>query len=107
MVFNTTKFEIEKGKMKGRIKPIAVIKRKEEDQYPTFSFGPAKAKLLLNHMAELQAFVDNSATFEAEQQKIWESKLALEKKNRPEMIGDKLPKEVVRAATTPAMSFNF
>jgi len=48
---------IEKSEYKG--KPIIVIKRNEEDSYP-FSFGVAKAKLILENIEEIKKFVEEN-----------------------------------------------
>lgn len=50
---------IEKSEYKG--KPIIVIKRNEEDKYP-FSFGLAKAKLILENLDEIKKFVQENET---------------------------------------------
>jgi len=49
---------IERGEYKG--KPLLVIKRSEEDQYP-FSFGVSKAKLILENIEEIKKFVEENA----------------------------------------------
>jgi hypothetical protein len=46
---------IERSEFKG--KPILVIKRNENDQYP-FSFGLSKAKLILENIDEIRNFVE-------------------------------------------------
>lgn len=45
---------IERSEFKG--KPMMVIKRSEDDKYP-FSFGLAKAKLILENLEEIKKFV--------------------------------------------------
>ncbi|MDD4179516.1 MAG: hypothetical protein PHH14_05655 [Candidatus Margulisbacteria bacterium] len=45
---------IERSEFKG--KPMLVIKRDENDKYP-FSFGMAKAKLILENLEEIKKFV--------------------------------------------------
>ena len=45
---------VERSEYKG--KPLIVIKRSEDDQYP-FSFGVAKAKLILENIEEIKKFV--------------------------------------------------
>jgi len=45
---------IERSEFKGR--PMLVIKRDENDKYP-FSFGLAKAKLILENLEEIKKFV--------------------------------------------------
>jgi len=49
---------IERSEFKG--KPTLVIKRNEEDKYP-FSFGMAKAKLILENIEEIKKFVADNA----------------------------------------------
>lgn len=49
---------IERSEYKG--KPILVIKRDENDQYP-FSFGLSKAKLILENIEEIKKFVEESS----------------------------------------------
>lgn len=49
---------IERSEYKG--KPILVIKRDENDQYP-FSFGLSKAKLILDNIEEIKKFVEESS----------------------------------------------
>jgi len=48
---------IERSEFKG--KPILVIKRDENDQYP-FSFGLSKARLILDNLDEIRSFVEES-----------------------------------------------
>jgi len=48
---------VERSEFKG--KPILVIKRDENDQYP-FSFGLSKAKLILDNLDEIRSFVEES-----------------------------------------------
>ncbi len=45
---------IERSEFKG--KPMLVIKKSEDDKYP-FSFGMAKAKLILENLEEIKKFV--------------------------------------------------
>jgi uncharacterized protein YgiM (DUF1202 family) len=48
---------VERSEFKG--KPVLVIKRTEDDQYP-FSFGISKAKLILENIEEIKKFVSES-----------------------------------------------
>lgn len=48
---------IEKSEYKG--KPIIVIKRNEEDKYP-FSFGIAKARLIMENLEEIKKFIEEN-----------------------------------------------
>jgi len=48
---------VERSEYKG--KPILVIKREEDDQYP-FSFGLTKAKLILENIDEIKKFVEEN-----------------------------------------------
>lgn len=48
---------VEKGEFKG--KPILILKRSENDRYP-FSFGLAKAQLILDHIEEIKKFVEEN-----------------------------------------------
>lgn len=48
---------IEKSEYKG--KPIIVIKKDENDQYP-FSFGLNKARLILENIEEIKKFVEEN-----------------------------------------------
>jgi len=48
---------VERSEFKG--KPVLVIKRDENDQYP-FSFGLSKAKLILENIEEIKTFVSES-----------------------------------------------
>jgi len=41
-------------------KPIIILKRAEKDKYP-FSFGLAKAKLILENIEEIKKFVEESS----------------------------------------------
>jgi len=45
---------VERGEFKG--KPVLIIKRDENDQYP-FSFGLSKARLILENLEEIKKFV--------------------------------------------------
>lgn len=49
---------IEKSEYKG--KPIIILKRSEDDKYP-FSFGVAKAKLILESIEEIKKFVEENS----------------------------------------------
>ncbi len=49
---------IERSEYKG--KPILVIKRDEDDQYP-FSFGLTKAKLIVENIEEIKKFVEENS----------------------------------------------
>jgi hypothetical protein len=49
---------VERSEFKG--KPLIVIKRSEEDQYP-FSFGVSKAKLILENIEEIKKFVEENS----------------------------------------------
>ena len=49
---------IERSEYKGN--PIIVIKRSEDDKYP-FSFGVAKAKLILENIEEIKKFVEENS----------------------------------------------
>ena len=48
----------ERSEFKG--KPMLVLKRNEEDQYP-FSFGISKAKLILEGLEEIKKFVEENS----------------------------------------------
>ena len=48
---------IERSEFKG--KPLIVLKRTEDDQYP-FSFGLSKAKLILENIEEIKKFVEEN-----------------------------------------------
>ncbi|MCX5707056.1 MAG: hypothetical protein NTW13_05330 [Candidatus Omnitrophica bacterium] len=48
---------IERGEFKG--KPLLVIKRDENDQYP-FSFGLSKARLIIENIEEIKKFVQEN-----------------------------------------------
>jgi len=48
---------VERGEFKG--KPLLVIKRDENDQYP-FSFGLGKARLILENIDEIKKFVEEA-----------------------------------------------
>jgi len=45
---------VERSEFKG--KPVLIIKRDENDQYP-FSFGLSKARLILENLEEVKKFV--------------------------------------------------
>lgn len=49
---------IERSEYKGN--PIIVIKRSEDDKYP-FSFGVAKARLILENIEEIKKFVEENS----------------------------------------------
>jgi CO dehydrogenase nickel-insertion accessory protein CooC1 len=48
---------IEKSEYKG--KPIIVIKRDENDKFP-FSFGVAKARLIMENLEEIKKFIEEN-----------------------------------------------
>ncbi len=48
---------VERSEFKG--KPVLVIKRTEDDQFP-FSFGISKAKLILENIEEIKKFVSET-----------------------------------------------
>ena len=48
---------VEWSEFKG--KPIIVLKRDKDDQYP-FSFGLSKARLILDHIEEIEKFVEEN-----------------------------------------------
>jgi hypothetical protein len=48
---------VERSEFKG--KPIIILKRGEDDQYP-FSFGLAKARLIVEHIDEIKKFVEEN-----------------------------------------------
>lgn len=47
----------ERSEFKGR--PTLVLKRNEEEKYP-FSFGLAKAKMILDNIEEIKKFVEDN-----------------------------------------------
>ncbi|MCM8770592.1 MAG: hypothetical protein NC936_01815 [Candidatus Omnitrophica bacterium] len=49
---------IEKREFKG--KPVIILKRSENDRFP-FSFGLAKARLILEHIEEIKKFVEEQS----------------------------------------------
>jgi len=49
---------VERSEFKGR--PILIIKRDKDDQYP-FSFGVSKAKLILENIEEIESFVEENS----------------------------------------------
>ena len=49
---------IERSEFKG--KPVLIIKRTEEDNFP-FTFGLAKAKLILENIEEIKKFVEENS----------------------------------------------
>jgi len=53
---------IERSEFKG--KPMLVIKRDENDKYP-FSFGLAKAKLILENLDAIKKFVEEAGSINA------------------------------------------
>lgn len=48
---------VEKSEYKG--KPIIVIKRDENDKFP-FSFGVAKARLIMENLEEIKKFIEEN-----------------------------------------------
>ncbi len=50
---------VERSEFKG--KPVLIIKRDENDQYP-FSFGLNKARLILENLDEIKKFVEDGET---------------------------------------------
>jgi uncharacterized protein YgiM (DUF1202 family) len=48
---------VERSEFKG--KPVLVIKRTEDDQFP-FSFGITKAKMILENIEEIKKFVSET-----------------------------------------------
>jgi len=48
---------VERSEFKG--KPILILKRDKDDPYP-FSFGVSKAKLILDHLEEIERFVEEN-----------------------------------------------
>ncbi|MFH0888105.1 MAG: hypothetical protein V1871_02730 [Planctomycetota bacterium] len=48
---------VEKSEYKG--KPILILKRDEDDKFP-FSFGMAKARLILENLEEIKKFVEEN-----------------------------------------------
>jgi len=48
---------VERSEYKGR--PILVIKRSEDEKFP-FSFGLAKAKMILENIEEIKKFVEDN-----------------------------------------------
>ena len=48
---------VERSEFKG--KPVLIIKRDENDQYP-FSFGLTKARLILENLEEIKRFVEEN-----------------------------------------------
>ncbi|MDD5512585.1 MAG: hypothetical protein PHD09_02290 [Candidatus Omnitrophica bacterium] len=49
---------VERTEFKG--KPLLVLKRSEEDNFP-FSFGMSKAKLILENIEEIKKFVEENS----------------------------------------------
>ena len=49
---------IEKSEFKG--KPVLIMRRNEEDKFP-FTFGVAKAKLILENIEEIKKFVEENS----------------------------------------------
>lgn len=47
----------ERGEYKGN--KMLILKRTEDDKFP-FQFGASKAKLILEHIEDIQAFVDDN-----------------------------------------------
>ena len=48
---------VERSEFKG--KPIIILKRSEDDQYP-FSFGLSKARLIVEHIDAIKKFVEEN-----------------------------------------------
>lgn len=55
---NEQKYIVERTEFKG--KPLLVLKRSEDDQYP-FSFGLSKAKLIVANIEEIKKFVEENS----------------------------------------------
>ena len=55
---NEKKCIVERSEFKG--KPLLVLKRDEEDQYP-FSFGMSKARLIVDNIEEIKKFVEENS----------------------------------------------
>lgn len=49
---------VERSEYKG--KPVIILKRDAEDKFP-FSFGIAKAKLILEHIEEIKKFIEENS----------------------------------------------
>ncbi len=49
---------VERSEFKG--KPLLILKRSEDDQYP-FSFGLSKARLILEALEEIKKFVQENS----------------------------------------------
>jgi hypothetical protein len=47
----------ERSEYKGR--PVLVLKRSEDEKFP-FSFGLAKAKMILDHIEDIKKFVEEN-----------------------------------------------
>ena len=47
----------ERSEFKGR--PVLVLKRSEDEKFP-FSFGLAKAKMILDHIEDIKKFVEDN-----------------------------------------------
>jgi hypothetical protein len=50
---------IERSEFKG--KPVLILRRDPEDKFP-FSFGVAKAKLILENLEDIKKFVQDNST---------------------------------------------
>jgi len=48
---------VERSEFKG--KPVLILKRDENDKYP-FSFGASKARLILEHIEDIESFVEEN-----------------------------------------------
>lgn len=48
---------VERSEFKGR--PMLILKRSEDEKFP-FSFGVAKAKMILEHLEEIRKFVEEN-----------------------------------------------
>jgi hypothetical protein len=57
---------IERGDFKG--KPVLIIRRDENDRYP-FTFGLSKARLIVEHIEDIQQFVKENSQPQTEEPK--------------------------------------
>ena len=57
---------VERSEFKGR--PLLVLKRDTNDKFP-FSFGVSKAKLILEHIEEIESFVEESKQWNPRERK--------------------------------------